>query len=118
VDGGGSDVSYGHGRRDRRRVASCPRGAAEHGGPVVLPCIAVTCLVPARPLLARVPPCAPSSRTRAAYSTMSLFGDSPPPTPAAARQNKSSLFDDDEQPAARSTSANSGLFAETNTAAA
>jgi sorting nexin-8 len=116
VDGGGSDVSYGHGRRDRRRVASCPRGAAEHGGPVVLPCIAVTCLVPARPLLARVPPCAPSSRTRAAYSTMSLFGDSPPPTPAAARQNKSSLFDDDEQPAARSTSANSGLFAEATNA--
>jgi sorting nexin-8 len=46
---------------------------------------------------------------------MSLFGESPPPTPVAARQNKSSLFDDDnEQPAARSTSANSGLFAESN----
>ncbi|KAH0173127.1 sorting nexin Mvp1, partial [Aureobasidium melanogenum] len=44
---------------------------------------------------------------------MSLFGESPPPTPSA-RQNKSSLFDDDDQPAARSTSANSGLFAETN----
>ncbi|KAH0287642.1 hypothetical protein M436DRAFT_78073 [Aureobasidium namibiae CBS 147.97] len=43
---------------------------------------------------------------------MSLFGESPPPTPAA-RQNKSSLFDDHEQPAARSTSNNSGLFAET-----
>ncbi|KAI4716594.1 hypothetical protein E4T48_07191 [Aureobasidium sp. EXF-10727] len=46
---------------------------------------------------------------------MSLFGESPPPTPAA-RQNKSSLFDDDDQPAARSTSANSGLFAEANDA--
>ncbi|KAH0031038.1 sorting nexin Mvp1, partial [Aureobasidium melanogenum] len=46
---------------------------------------------------------------------MSLFGESPPPTPSA-RQNKSSLFDDDDQPAARNTSANSGLFAEANDA--
>ncbi|THY48339.1 hypothetical protein D6C97_07671 [Aureobasidium pullulans] len=52
---------------------------------------------------------------RAYRAAMSLFGESPPSTPAAT-QNKSSLFDDDEQPAARSTSANSALFAEANDA--
>jgi len=86
--------------------------AAEDGGPVVLPRL---CLVSARLLLPVFSLVLPSSCIRAAYSTMSLFGESPPPTPAA-RQNKSSLFDDDEQPAARSTSNNSGLFAETGNA--
>lgn len=44
-----------------------------------------------------------------ASPAMSLFGESPPPP----RQTKSSLFDDDnEQAAPRSTTSNSGLFAE------
>jgi sorting nexin-8 len=110
MNGGGGDVRA---RTKVIGVAAPGRERAEEGGPG-RPCLVLSCpaLSQRVSLLARVPSCAPSSRTRVAYSTMSLFGESPPPTPAAARQNKSSLFDDDEQPAARSTSANSGLFAE------